>query len=72
MNCFHQVSRLWWVPVESLGTLLSALTGDFGLTRGVRVTMPVSLEDDNYISLAASFIAGTLFGGVGHRPRRRG
>ena len=32
------------------------LAGDFGLTKGVRVAIPISLRDDDYASLAASFI----------------
>ena len=58
--------------MELPGALLNALARDFGFTKGVRGTVPVSLEDGDYISLAASFIAGTLVGGVGHRPCRRG
>ena len=57
LNCFHQVSRSWRVPVGLPGALLSALAGDFGLTKGVRVTIPISLSDNDYVSLAASFIA---------------
>ena len=57
LNCFHQVSRSWRVPVGLPGALLNALAGDFGVTKGVRVTIPVSLSDEDYASLAASFIA---------------
>ena len=57
LNCFQQVSRSWRVPVGLPGALLNALTGDFGLTKGVRVIIPISLSDDDYVSLAASFIA---------------
>ena len=39
LNCFHQVSRCWKVPVGLPGPLLHALAGDFGLTKGVRVTI---------------------------------
>ena len=60
LNCFTQVSRSWRVPVGLPGALLNALAGDFGLAKGVRVTVPISLEDDDYIPLAASFIARTL------------
>ena len=57
LNCYHQVNRLWRVPVGLPNALLDALAGDFGLTKGVRFTIPASLDDDNYVSLAASFIA---------------
>ena len=57
LNCFTQVSRSWRVPGALLSALLSALIGDFGLTRGLGSTMPVSLSDDDYVSLAASFFA---------------
>ena len=57
LNCFHQVSRSLRVPVGLPGALLNALAGDFGVTKGVRVTIPVSLSDEDYASLAASFIA---------------
>ena len=40
LNCFHQVSRSWRVPVGLPGALLNALAGDYGLTKGVRVTIP--------------------------------
>ena len=64
LNCFHQVSRSWRVP----NPLLSALIGDFGLTRGLGSTMPVSLSDDDYVSLAASFFASETgeSGGTAH------
>ena len=56
LNCFSQVSRSWRVPVGLPSALLQALAGDFGLTKGVRVTIPVSLSDGDYTSLAARFI----------------
>ena len=57
LNCFGQVNRAWRVPVGLPGVLRNVLGADFGLTKGVRLTIPISLNDDDYISLAASFIA---------------
>ena len=56
LNCFTQVGRSWRVPVGLPAVLLNALAGDFGFTQGVRITIPVSLDVDDYVSLAANFV----------------
>ena len=43
-NCVSQVTVPWLVPTEE--------------ATGVRVTVPVDLSDSDYLSLAASFVAG--------------
>ena len=57
LNCFSQVSRSWRVPVGLPGVLKNVLGSDFGSAKGVRLTIPISVGDDDYVSLAASFIA---------------